>query len=180
MPSNTATDSSPWPPATPGAAPAAACDPRLARFSLPNLLGGPTETAIAAAHLSLSGVLEQHPGITFCLAHGGGSFAAVAGRVQRGQDTDRDGAYLGGEKVRAALKRFCVDCITHDADAMALVAATFGSSRVLFGSDWPFDMGLADPHAQLQDVEVGLRKDIFSINPEALIRKMALAPKRVP
>ena len=36
--------------------PAGACDTRLSRFSLTNLLGGPTETAIAAAHLTMSGV----------------------------------------------------------------------------------------------------------------------------
>ncbi len=155
--------------------PAGACDPRLSRFSLPNLLGGPTETAIAAAHLTMSGVLEQHGGITICLAHGGGSFAAVAGRLQRGQDTDRDGTYMGGEKVRTAMKRFCVDCITHDADALALAAAAFGPDRVLFGSDWPFDMGLAEPHAQLQGVAQGLREGIMSANPEALIRRMGLA-----
>jgi aminocarboxymuconate-semialdehyde decarboxylase len=155
--------------------PAGACDSRLSRFSLPNLLGGPTETAIAAAHLSMSGMLEQHPRITICLAHGGGSFAAVAGRLQRGQDTDRDGTYMGGEKARTAMKRFCVDCITHDADALALAAAAFGPGRVLFGSDWPFDMGLTEPHTQLQGVAPALREAIMSTNPEALIRHMGMA-----
>ena len=155
--------------------PAGACDPRLSRFSLVNLLGGPTETAIAAAHLTMSGVLEKHPGITICLAHGGGGFAAIAGRLQRGQDTDRDGTYLGGEKVRTALKRFCIDCITHDADALAFAASTFGPGRVLFGSDWPFDMGLTDPHTQLQGVAAELRKDLMQRNPDALIRRMSLA-----
>lgn len=155
--------------------PAGACDPRLSRFSLPNLLGGPTETAIAAAHLTMSGVLEQHANITICLAHGGGSFASVAGRLQRGQDTDRDGTYMGGEKVRTAMKRFCVDCITHDADSLALVGAAFGPDRVLFGSDWPFDMGLTDPHAQLQGVSSELRDGIMSANPEALILRMDLS-----
>jgi aminocarboxymuconate-semialdehyde decarboxylase len=154
--------------------PAGACDPRLSRFSLPNLLGGPTETAIAAAHLTMSGILEHHGNITICLAHGGGSFASVAGRLQRGQDTDRDGTYLGGEKVRTAMKRFCVDCITHDAETLALVATAFGPDRVLFGSDWPFDMGLTEPHAQLQSVSSGLRGDIMSANPEALIRHLGL------
>lgn len=154
--------------------PAGACDPRLSRFSLPNLLGGPTETAIAAAHLAMSGVLEQHSGITFCLAHGGGSFAAVAGRLQRGQDTDREGTYLGGEKVRTALRRFCVDCITHDAGALAFVADTFGPGRVLFGSDWPFDMGLTDPQAQLRDVAPELREAIAQANPAALMRRLGV------
>ncbi len=152
--------------------PAGACDPRLSRFSLPNLLGGPTETAIAAAHLTMSGVLEQHAGLTICLAHGGGSFAAVSGRLQRGQDTDRAGTYLGGEKVRTALRRFCIDCITHDVDALTLAATTFGADRVLFGSDWPFDMGLTEPGRQLQGIAPALREQLAQRNPEALLRRL--------
>lgn len=159
--------------------PAGACDPRLSRFSLPNLLGGPTETAIAAAHLAMSGTLERHPRLTVCLAHGGGSFAAVAGRLQRGQDTDREGTYLGGEKLRTTLKRMCVDCITHDANALEFVAATFGPDRVLFGSDWPFDMGLVDPHTQLRDVLPALRDRILLDNPDALLRHMGLEQAEV-
>jgi aminocarboxymuconate-semialdehyde decarboxylase len=154
--------------------PAGACDPRLSRFSLPNLLGGPTETAIAAAHLAMSGVLERHPGITFCLAHGGGATAAVAGRLARGQDTGREGAYLGGEKVRAALRRFCVDCITHDPASLELVASVFGEERVLFGSDWPFDMGLDRPHEDLAGVSAPLREKLMSSNANALLERLEL------
>ena len=150
--------------------PGRSCDPRLEALSLSNLLGGPTETAIAAAHLAMSGVLERHPSIRFCLAHGGGTTAAVAGRLARGQDTGRPGAYAGGEKVRHALRRFHVDCITHDPAVLDLIAATFGADRVLFGSDWPFDMGLCDPHRQLAHVDDELRVRIFADNAEALLR----------
>lgn len=141
--------------------PGRACDARLERFSLSNLLGGPVETAMAAVHLAMSGTLERFDRMTVCLAHGGGVTAAVAGRVQRGQDTGREGAYLGGEKLRSALRRLCVDCITHDAAALDLVASTFGADRVLFGSDWPFDMGLGAPHEQLSAVSPALRARIF-------------------
>ena len=144
------------------------CDPRLDSLSLSNLLGGPTETAIAAAHLAMSGVLERHSRIRFCLAHGGGTTAAVGGRLQRGQDTERPGAYLGGEKVRQAMKRFCVDCITHDAASLEFVAGFFGQDRVLFGSDWPFDMGLPKPHEQLSELPA-LRQKIFQDNPKAIM-----------
>ena len=154
--------------------PAVACDTRLSRFSLTNLLGGPTETAIAAAHLTMSGVLEQHAGITFCLAHGGGSFAAVAGRLQRGQDTEREGTYLGGEKVLTAMKRFCVDCITHNPETLSLVASEFGHDRILFGSDWPFEMGLPEPSKLLQKLDPGLRENIMKVNSQSLIERMGL------
>ncbi|HVF65419.1 MAG TPA: amidohydrolase family protein [Casimicrobiaceae bacterium] len=148
--------------------PGRSCDPRFDALSLANLLGGPTETAIAAAHLAMSGVLERYAGITFCLAHGGGTIAAVAGRLARGQDTERPGAYTAGERVRVALTRCYVDCITHDPAALALAAATFGRDRILFGSDWPFDMGLPRPHEQLAGVAKDLLQRIFVDNPGRL------------
>ena len=66
------------------------------------------------------------------------------------------------------LKRFCVDCIAHDADALRLAAAMHGQERVLFGSDFPFSMGLPDPHKQLADTDALLRRRIFEDNPKAL------------
>jgi aminocarboxymuconate-semialdehyde decarboxylase len=150
--------------------PGRACDPRFQPLSLMNLLGGPTETAIAAAHLAMAGIAERHARITFCLAHGGGTTAAVAGRLQRGQETGREGAYLGGEKVRQALRRFCTDCITHDADALRLAAAVFGPDRIVFGSDWPFAMGVGEPEQQLAEVPPELRCRIAADNGVALLR----------
>jgi aminocarboxymuconate-semialdehyde decarboxylase len=148
--------------------PCKGCDPRYEPFYLHNLLGSPMETALAAAHLAMSGVPERHPDMTICLAHGGGAAAAVAGRLERGQITSRPGADTGAERPRVAFKRFCVDCIVHDADALRLAAAMHGQERVLFGSDWPFSMGLPDPHKQLADTDASLRRRIFQDNPKAL------------
>ena len=150
--------------------PSRGCDPRLDPYHLHNLLGGPTETALAAAHLVMSDMVERHPDITFCLAHGGGATAAVAGRLQRGQSSGRSGVATEGDKVRQGLRRFCVDCITHDAAALRLAATIHGDDHVLFGSDWPFVMGLPDPHKQLADVDPKLLQSIFVDNPERLLR----------
>jgi aminocarboxymuconate-semialdehyde decarboxylase len=116
-------------------------DHRLAQFYLENLLGNPFETTLAAAQLLFGGVLARFDQITFCLAHGGGLTAAVAGRWQRGLDTARPGLPAGLAPVRPALRRLLVDDLVHDLDAVRLLEATFGPDRVLAGSDWPFPMG---------------------------------------
>ena len=148
--------------------PCKGCDPRFEPFYLHNLLGSPMETALAAAHLAMSGVLERHANMTVCLAHGGGAAAAVAGRLERGQVTGRPGADTGVEKPRFSFRRFCVDCIAHDAETLTLAAARHGEDHVLFGSDWPFSMGLPEPHKQLADVDPSLRRRIFQDNAVAL------------
>lgn len=155
--------------------PCKGCDARLDPFYLHNLLGGPGETALAAAHLAMSGILQRHPDLTLCLAHGGGSTAAVAGRLERGQLTGRPGADTGAEKPRDAFRRVYVDCICHDDNALALAAAIHGHDHVLFGSDWPFSMGLPEPRRQLSNVPRDLLNDIWNENPRSLLAKYSSA-----
>jgi aminocarboxymuconate-semialdehyde decarboxylase len=148
--------------------PGEGCDARLDPFYLHNLLGNPTETAIAASHLVFAAVLQRHPDLTVCLAHAGGTTAALAGRWQRGHATARPGLDPSIEAPNLALRRFCVDCIAHDEDALQLAAQVFGDDRIVFGSDWPFPMGLPQPHRQLGDLPSGFRQRIFCDNPERL------------
>jgi aminocarboxymuconate-semialdehyde decarboxylase len=116
-------------------------DKRLSAYYLSNLLGNPYETGLAAAELVFADVPGRFPGIKFCLCHGGGVTAALAGRWQRGIDTARPGISAPSLSVAAALQRFYVDDLVHDPAVLALLESTFGADRVLAGSDWPFPMG---------------------------------------
>ena len=133
--------------------PAHCCDGRLKSFYLENLVGNPHETAIACAHMVFAELPSRYPNIRFCLAHGGGSVPMLAGRWQRGLNTDRPGVNTDMEAPKDALKRFYADCITHSADALALAEKTFGQDKILFGSNWPFPMGVIDAEQQLADVD---------------------------
>jgi aminocarboxymuconate-semialdehyde decarboxylase len=121
--------------------PGASDDKRLDSFYLSNLLGNPYETGVAAASLVFADVPGRFPGIQFCLCHGGGVTAAVAGRWQRGIDTNRPGIEPVSLPVAEALRRFYVDDLAHDDAVLELLTKTFGPERVLAGSDWPFPMG---------------------------------------
>ncbi len=116
-------------------------DKRLESFYLTNLLGNPYETGLAAASLVFADVPGRFPGIRFCLCHGGGVTAALAGRWQRGIDTARPGIVAPSLPVADALRRFYVDDLVHDDAVLGLLVSTFGVERVLAGSDWPFPMG---------------------------------------
>ena len=146
-------------------------DPRMQPFYLANLLGNPTETAVAAAHLVLSGIIERHPRMLVCLAHGGGTALALAGRWQRGHATDRPGLDRTLEPPRETLRRLAVDCILHDAATLSFAAEIYGQDKVLFGSDWPFPMGLPQPHQQMANVDSALRRRVYQDNAELLTRR---------
>ncbi|MFN8196407.1 MAG: amidohydrolase family protein [Nocardioidaceae bacterium] len=82
--------------------PSAAPDPqRLSDFWLPQLLGYPMETAIAAARLVFGGVVERHP-FPLVLAHGGGCLPAVRGRLTMGWGPQARRPHDAGPAGRAA------------------------------------------------------------------------------
>jgi len=121
--------------------PGTCADGRLAKFYLENLVGNPVETGVAAAHLVMRGVPSRYPRIRFCLAHGGGIFSSLLGRLERGFQTERPGVDLSVERPLQAARRFYVDDIAHHPGTLALARELFGEDHVLHGSDWPFPMG---------------------------------------
>lgn len=149
--------------------PGECCDPRLTSFYLQNLLGNPHETSVAVGALLFGGVLERHPKIRLCLAHGGGTLSSVAGRWQRGYDTSRPGVDTSRAAPRNVLRQLWVDCIMHDDVALQGAWSTFGEDRMVFGSDWPFPMGLDRPGEQLQALSPASKRRIFAENVRALI-----------
>ena len=69
-----------------------------------------------------------------------------------------------------ALQRLWVDCIAHSVDAVTQAATVFGADHIVFGSDWPFPMGLIKPHDQLAALPLPSQRRVFSENPAALMR----------
>jgi len=115
-------------------------DPVFEQHYLWNTVGNPVETTITAAHLVLSGVLDDHPTARVLLAHGGGAILALRGRLAHEQSF-----HPPGRDVRAALGRFLFDTVVHDAEVLRALVGFAGADRVVCGSDYPFDMGTERP-----------------------------------
>jgi len=143
-------------------------DGRLKSFYLTNLLGNPYESTVALGHLIFAGVLERYPNIMPCFAHGGGLLPMVAGRFERGFDTARPGVDTSRAAPSKVIPGIYVDCICHSEAAAIHAEATFGGERVVFGSDWPFPMGLVEPYTQLAAYAPERRQRYFQTNPAAL------------
>lgn len=152
--------------------PGECADGRLSAFYLTNLLGNPYESTVALAHLMFAGIFDRYPGMTTCFAHGGGLVPMVAGRFQRGFDTARPGLESAAAPVAAHANLF-VDCICHNEAAAINAEATFGASNVVFGSDWPFPMGIINPSEQLASFAPERREAYLSTNPALLMRKLS-------
>ncbi len=118
---------------------------RLSRHYLTNLLGNPTETAIAIASMMFGGVFDDCAALTCCFAHGGGSFSALLGRWEHGYEVRPEAQNNGALSPRAYLPRVYVDSLVHDDRMTRLLVDTVGADHMMLGSDMPFDMGADDP-----------------------------------
>jgi len=125
--------------------PVAVVDPqRLAKFYLGNLIGNPTESAIAASHLIFGEVLDRCPKLVVCLPHGGGSFPYLVGRIHHGWGVRPECKHLL-KGPNDYLRRFYYDTVTHSAPALSYLIGLVGADRVMLGSDFCFDMGYDRP-----------------------------------
>jgi aminocarboxymuconate-semialdehyde decarboxylase len=117
---------------------------RLGQYYLVNLIGNPLDTTIAAACLVFGGVIERYPGIKFLMVHGGGFVPYQAGRFRHGWTVRPEPRATLKTLPGAALDRLYFDTIVHSQSALEFLVSSAGASRVLLGSDYPYDMGTPD------------------------------------
>jgi aminocarboxymuconate-semialdehyde decarboxylase len=146
---------------------------RMDGWHLGNSVGNPGETALAAARLIMSGTLDRFPRLTVVLAHGGGTLPFIAARM--------DHAYAVRGECRAAIPkrpsayftRVYFDTITHGDAALRFLIESAGPSRVLLGTDHPYDMADPEPLARLG--RLGLTADtVRAIQSQNAVRLLGL------
>jgi predicted TIM-barrel fold metal-dependent hydrolase len=59
------------------------------------------------------------------------------------------------------LRRFYFDTLVHDSRALAFLHEMVGAERLLFGTDYPYDMGESDPLGMLERAGLGSRAELL-------------------
>lgn len=145
---------------------------RLGRYYLGNLIGNPLETTITIASLVFGGVLDRYPGLKLCFAHGGGYACYGIGRMDHGYAVRPEPRAELQRPPGEYLRRCTYDCIVHSHRALHFLLDTVGPESVLLGSDYPFDMGYADPVGWLLEVpglSEGVRAQVLGGNAARLL-----------
>ena len=124
---------------------------RLNHHFMSNLVGQPVENAVAISELILSGLLERRPGLRILIAHGGGYLPFHPGRMDHGWAVRPE---LGGARPSELLGRLYFDSLVYEPELLEALVARVGAGHVLLGSDFPFDMGSADPVAHVLAAEL--------------------------
>jgi aminocarboxymuconate-semialdehyde decarboxylase len=119
--------------------------PRNKRYHLPNSIGNLADRTITFASLVMGGVMDACPDLKICLSHGGGYTCYGIGRLDRAWQTRPEVQGDIGQPPSAYLRRFYYDCIVYTESALRYLIDTVGIERVVFGTDWPYDMAFDWP-----------------------------------
>jgi hypothetical protein len=130
---------------------------RLSNYYLSNLLGNPFDTAIAASHLILGGVLDQYPQLHVSLPLAGGALPILVGRLDAGW-TSRPETRRLAQKPSSYLTRFSYDTVSHSGPVLDYLIANVGIDHLVLGSDYCFDMGYEQPVRFVESVGLGPRE----------------------
>lgn len=117
------------------------------RFEIWHVFGWPYETTVAMTRLLFTGIFDRHPNLKIVTHHMGGMAPYFEERIRGAYD--QFGTRSGEEReLLARLKKHPCDyfrmfyadtAIYGSIPAMECGLAFFGSDRVLFGTDMPFD-----------------------------------------
>lgn len=120
-------------------------DPRIQHHMLPNLIGVLWETTVVAAETLLMGYLERYPRVRILLAHGGGYLPYHIGRMQRAYERWGQVRQQLSSKPQDLLRRYWFDSVVFNPESLRLLEQLVGKSRIVPGSDYPFDLCIWPP-----------------------------------
>jgi aminocarboxymuconate-semialdehyde decarboxylase len=114
----------------------------------------PAETSFAIARMIFDGFFERFPGLKLLLAHGGGGLLFLKGRLDsayeaRGAESH---PYFTSKIARPPgdyFDRLYFDTCSQSPESVEFTIKVAGPERVMFGTDYPFEIGDPEGHRAL-------------------------------
>ncbi len=162
---------------------------RFPLYGVQVLVQWPFETTLAVTRMIFEGVFDRHPGLQLLLAHGGGNLIFLKGRLNSAYDAtgwEADPYYRKNVSKAPGeyYQQIFFDTCSLSPESVEFTIKIAGADRVMFGTDYPFDIG--DPEAKralpaLERLPDEPRKKIYRENAVAVLaaaRKPAPAAAR--
>jgi aminocarboxymuconate-semialdehyde decarboxylase len=151
---------------------------RTTRYHLPNSIGNLADRTVTFATLVHGGVLDAFPDLKIVLGHGGGYTCFGIGRMDHGWQVRSEARQHISQPPSAYLRRFYYDCIVYDEPALRYLIDRVGADRVVFGTDWPYDMALDWPVSWILEMKSLTQEEKEAILWRNLERLLGLGPAR--
>lgn len=150
---------------------------RFPLYGMQVLVQWPFETTLAVTRMIFEGVFDRHPQLKLLLAHGGGNLIFLKGRLNSAYEAEgweadpyyrRNVSKAPGDYFR----QIYFDTCALSPESVAFTVEVAGADRVIFGTDYPFDIG--DPEAKralpaLDRLAEDAKRKVFHENAKALL-----------
>ena len=124
----------------PGAPPGSA-ELGMQEFQLTAPLGFTFDTSLAVARMIFSGFFDRYAKLKIIAADGGGALPFLAGRLDICWENIPAARARTGEKPSNYLRQVYCDSVLFRQDALDMAVSVFGTDNVLYGSDYPHNIG---------------------------------------
>ncbi len=113
----------------------------MCRFSLASTVGFMFDTTLAIARMIFDGFLDRYSKLKIIASHAGATLPYLAGRMDRSFEMTVPGKEVISVPPSAYLRRIYYDAVTYQQEALELCIAVGGPDKVMYGSDYPHDIG---------------------------------------
>jgi len=153
-------------------APQGTAELQLQEYGLVPSVGFMFDTTLALARMIFDGFFDRYTRLSIIASHGGGALPYLAGRLDRCFQKIPACAENIAAPPSSYLKRIYYDTVVYDERALRLcVEVAGGPDRVMFGSDYPHNIGdMAGCLARVDALESSVARQIRSLTAQRIFR----------
>ena len=143
----------------------------LREFNLIASIGFMFDTSLAIARLLFDGFLDRYPDLKLIVSHAGGALPYLVGRLDQCFDKMNAARTRTSTPPGEYMRRLYYDSVTYRSDALAMCIDVGGADRVLYGSDYPHNIGdMKGCLARVDALPAGQRDAVRGRNAQHLFR----------
>ncbi|MDR2239718.1 MAG: amidohydrolase [Zoogloeaceae bacterium] len=113
----------------------------MMQFALVASTGFMIDTTLALSRMIFDGFFDRYPKLKIIGGHGGATLPFIIGRLDRCFDTIPACRQKIGRRPSSYARQIYVDSVVYQQSSLALDVEVFGEDNVLYGSDYPHNIG---------------------------------------
>ncbi len=113
----------------------------LSRYAMVASVGFMVDTSVAVTRMIFDGFFDRYPNLKLIAAHAGATLPYLAGRLDRVFERTNRARVVIDRPPSEYLRHIYYDAVTYRQESLELCVQVGGGDRILFGSDYPFNIG---------------------------------------
>ncbi|MCH8075700.1 MAG: amidohydrolase family protein [SAR324 cluster bacterium] len=113
----------------------------MTKYSMASTVGFMFDTTLAITRMVFDGFLDRFPNLKIIASHAGATMPYLAGRMDRTWEMTTNGKDSISSPPSEYLRRIYYDAVTYQQETLELCIAVGGADKVMYGSDYPHDIG---------------------------------------